>query len=111
MTTTVPEGMYATPSMSKQVPSSSTSGTLVAADTGKCVVITAGITVPASVFSAGDAVSLYNDGATDLTITQGSSLTLRKGGSATTGNLTLAGRGLATIWFKSATEAIMSGAK
>ena len=94
-----------------RVPTSSTSGTLVASDANRCVVITAGITVPNAVFAAGDAVSIYNNSASDLTITQGASLTLRKGGSATTGNLTLAGRGLCTIWFLSSSEAIMNGAK
>ena len=36
-------------------------------------------------------------------------LTLRLAGTATTGNRTLAARGLATIWFNSASEAVASG--
>lgn len=93
------------------IPISSTTTTAVLTDKGKCIVITAGLTIPASVFAAGDIVSLYNNSAADLTITQGSGLTLRKSGSTTTGNLVLPLRGIASIWFLSATEAIMSGAK
>lgn len=103
-------GNAASATMSKNIPTSTTSGTLVAADTGKCVKLSAGITVPASIFTADNAVSLYNNTAGNLTITQGSGLTLRKAGTATTGNLTLAQHGLATIWFISPTEAVLQGA-
>jgi hypothetical protein len=95
----------------RSVPVSSTSGTAVLADLGKCISITAGITIPANIYAAGDIISLYNNSAGDLTVTQGASLTLRKAGSATAGNLTIPLRGIASIWFLSATEAIMSGAK
>jgi hypothetical protein len=95
--------------MSKQVPVSSTTSTLVAADAGKCVSITAGITVPNAIFSAGDTVSIYNNSAGNLTITQGASFTLRQVGTANTGNRTLAQRGLVTIWFLSSSEGVISG--
>ena len=53
--------------------------TLVAADVGKHVSITTGgVTVPSGVFSAGDAISIYNNSASDQTITQGASVTLRQ---------------------------------
>jgi hypothetical protein len=94
----------------RDVNTSSTSVTAAVSDRGKCVVLAAGITIPNSTFAAGDAFSLYNDTAGALTITQGSGLTLRLGGSTTTGNRTLAARGLATVWFKGASEAIMTGA-
>jgi hypothetical protein len=94
---------------SLQVPVSTTTTTIVQADRGKCVSLSAGITAPPSVLAAGDIVSLYNNTAGNLTITQGAGLTLRLAGTATTGNRTLAQRGLATIWFLSATEAIISG--
>lgn len=99
-----------TATMAKQVPVSATTGTLVAADTGKCAPITAGLTVPASVFAAGDVVSVVNDGATALTITQDAGLTMYLSSTAATGNRTLAARGIATIWFKSPTVAYISGA-
>lgn len=72
--------------------------TLVAADTGTHISITTGgITVPASVFSAGDVVTIFNNSGSDQTITQGSGVTLRQAGTADTGNRTLAQYGLATI--------------
>lgn len=91
------------------IPASSTSGTLVASDAGKTVVLTAGITIPSAVFAAGDAVCLYNDTAGTLTITQGSGLTLRQSPTADTGNRSLLQRGFANIWFKTDAEAVITG--
>lgn len=91
------------------IPASSTSGTLVAGDAGKTVVLTAGITIPSAVFAAGDAVCLYNDTAGTLTITQGSGLTLRQSPTANTGNRSLLQRGFANIWFKTNAEAVITG--
>ena len=92
------------------VNSQSAGYTLVASDNGKLIDIsTGGVTVPASVFSAGNTVTIYNDSASSQTITQGASLTLRQVGTANTGNRTLAQRGLATLVFISATEAVISG--
>lgn len=93
----------------RSVPRSITTGTAVVADRGRCIALSAGLTIPAGVFAAGDAVSLYNDSGAAVTITQGSGLTLRLVGTATTGNRTLAARGLATVWFNSASEAVISG--
>ena len=94
----------------RSIPRSTTTGTAVVADVGKCIAISAGLTIPASTFAAGDAISIYNNSAASVTLTQGSGLTLRSAGTATTGSRTLATRGIATIWFNSATEAIISGA-
>lgn len=93
----------------RQVPVSSTTTTAVVADVGKCVSITAGLTIPNSTFAAGDSFSIYNNSSGALTITA-SITTLRLAGSATTGNRTLAQRGMATVWFLSGTEAIIFGA-
>jgi hypothetical protein len=93
----------------RSIPRSTTSVTAVVGDVGKCIAVTAGITIPNSTFAAGDAISIYNDSGSAITITAGVT-TLRLGGTTTTGNRTLAVRGLATIWFNSATEAIISGA-
>ena len=85
--------------------------TLVASDAGKCITISAGgITVPNAVFSTGDAVTIVNHSGSDQTITQGSSFTLQNSADGTTGNRTLAGRGIATLWFPSSGEAYISGA-
>ena len=84
--------------------------TLVAADIGKHVnITTGGVTVPSSVFSAGDAVSIYNDSASDQTITQGASVTLRLAGDGTTGNKTLAGYGLCTVLCVASDEFVIAG--
>ena len=84
--------------------------TLVASDVGKHVnITTGGVTVPSSVFSAGDAVSIYNDSASDQTITQGSSVTLRLAGDGTTGNKTLANYGLCTVLCVASNEFVIAG--
>lgn len=93
----------------RNIPRSTTSGTAVVGDVGKVIAVSAGITVPNSTFAAGDAISIYNDSAAAITITAGVG-TLRLAGTTTTGNRTLAARGMATIWFNSATEAVISGA-
>jgi len=77
--------------------SQTTSYVLVAGDAGKHVFTTAGVTVPSGVFTVGEAVSIYNNTTGDLTITQGSNVTLRQAGASGTGNRTLAQRGLATV--------------
>lgn len=87
----------------------SSGGTLVVGDRGSLVSVTAGVTVPASVFAAQDVVTIYNNSASSITITQGTSLTLRLVGNSSTGNRTLLLRGLATVVFISATEAVISG--
>lgn len=84
-------------------------GTLVIGDRGTLVSVTAGVTVPADVFAANDVVTIYNNSSGNITITQGGSLTLRQVGTANTGNRTLAQRGLVTVVFISATEAVISG--
>jgi hypothetical protein len=93
----------------RSIPRSTTSGTATTGDVGKVIAVTAGITIPNATFAAGDAVSIYNDSASSVTITQGASLTLRQAGTTNTGNRTLAARGMATIWFNSSSEAIISG--
>jgi hypothetical protein len=87
----------------------SSGGTLVVGDRGSLVSVTAGVTIPASVFAAQDVVTIYNNSASSITITQGTSLTLRQVGTSNTGNRTLVQRGLVTVVFISATEAVISG--
>jgi hypothetical protein len=84
-------------------------GTLQIGDRGTLVAVTAGVTVPANVFAANDVVTIYNNSGSNITITQGGSLTLRQVGTANTGNRTLAQRGLVTVVFISTTEAVISG--
>ena len=83
--------------------------TAALADRGKTILATAGITAPASVFAAGDCFSVYNNSAANITLTSGAGLTLYLVGTATTGNRTLAQRGIATVYYVSATEAVITG--
>jgi len=70
----------------------------VAGDNGKHISITTGgVTFNASVFSAGDVVTIYNNSSSNQTITAGSNVTFRLAGTATTGNRTLAQYGTATL--------------
>jgi hypothetical protein len=91
--------------------SQTTGYTLVAADAGKHISITTGgVTVPASVFSIGDAVTIFNNSASNQTITQGASVTLRNAGTADTGNRTLGAYGLCTVLCVASNVFVISGA-
>jgi len=92
----------------------SQSGAYVAAasDAGKIISITTGgVTINNSVFSAGNVVTIYNNSGSSQTITQGSGVTLQWSGqtSSTTGNRTLALYSVASIFFLSASSAVISG--
>lgn len=96
----------------KTVPQNAQTGAyqLAIGDVGKHVSITTGgVTVPSGVFAAGDIVSIYNNSASSQTITQGGSVTLRLAGTATTGNRTLAQRGIATVLCVSSNQFVISG--
>ena len=84
----------------------------VANDAGKAISISSGgVTINASVFSAGDALTIINNSGSDQTITSGSGgMTIHNTADAATGNRTLAGRGMATIYFLSNGTAYISGA-
>lgn len=85
--------------------------TLIASDAGKHISITTGgVTVPASVFSAGNAVSIYNNSVSNQTITQDTGVTLRFAGTATTGNRTLAQYGVCTVLCVASNTFVISGA-
>ena len=85
--------------------------TLVASDAGKVISISSGgVTVNNSVHSSGDAITIINNSGSDQTITQGSGLSIYNSADASTGNRVLASRGMATIWFRSAGAAYISGA-
>lgn len=83
---------------------------LVAGDAGKHISITSGgVTVNTSVFSTGDAVTIFNNSGSDQTITQGTSVTLYLAGDGTTGNKTLAGYGLSTLLCVGTDTFVISG--
>jgi len=86
--------------------------TLVASDAGKFVseaTSGANITVPASVFSTGDAITIMNHNGGNTTITQGTGVTMYWTADGTTGNRTLATRGLCTILYREHNVCYISG--
>ena len=84
--------------------------TLIASDAGKTILrYGGGLTIPNSVMATGDAVTIINASGSDITLTQGSSFTLYNTADASTGNRTLAGRGMATIWFPGSSSGYISG--
>ena len=82
---------------------------MVAADAGKHILASGAVTIPNSVFSAGDAVTIVNNTGGDLTITK-TITTMYLATDGTSANRTLATRGVATILFASGTVAYISGA-
>ena len=84
---------------------------LVAADAGKHISITTGgVTIPASIFAAGDAITIVNDSASDQTITCSAVTTYLANDTSTKTSLTLKARGIATFLFVSATVVYGAGA-
>jgi hypothetical protein len=83
--------------------------TLVAADAGKCISTDSGVTIPNAVFAAGDAVTIWNDSSSAITITQGAGFQLRKAGETSTGNVTLNNFGIATLWWNTGGTAVITG--
>lgn len=96
--------------------SSSMPYTITIADTGKMVLAngntssSANVFVPNSVFSTGNTVMITNISTNTVTITQNSGVTMFLAGSTTSGNRTLAGKGIATIVCVGANNFIISGA-
>ena len=84
--------------------------TLVVGDAGKVIIRTGGnVTVPNGVFSAGDMVSIVNNASSDMTVTQGSSLTLYNTADSSSGSVTQADRSTSTVLFVSSSIAYISG--
>ena len=90
--------------------------TLAATDAGKYVDSQGSgttITVPANTFSQGDVVTILRATSGDCTIAQGSGVTMyhsADGANTTTGNRTLAQRGMATMIFVNPNYCYISGA-
>ena len=90
------------------------SRTLVDADAGKVVVMSGGVTLPAASgggpFGGGSTLTILNKSGSAITLTQASGLTLYNTADATTGNRTLAARGIATVYYMyGGNEAYISG--
>jgi len=82
--------------------------TLVAADAGKHILASGTVTIPDSVFAAGDAVTIVNNTGSNLTITK-TITTMYNAADGTSANRTLGNRGMATILFVSGTVSYISG--
>lgn len=85
--------------------------TLTVNDVGQFIEVGSGgsITIPDATFSAGDAVSVFNNTASGVTITCSITTAYLAGTDADKASVTLATRGVATVLFLSGTVCVMSG--
>ena len=85
--------------------------TLTTSDVGNFIGIGSGgsITVPNSTFSAGDAISIFNNTSGDRTITLSISTAYIAGTDGDVNSVTLATRGICTILFISGTVCVVTG--
>lgn len=67
-------------------------------------------TIPASVFAAGDVITVLNEAASgNISLAPGSGMTLRLAGTATSGTRSLYPRGMATLYFATPTLVYVTG--
>jgi hypothetical protein len=86
--------------------------TLVAGDVGKFIELGTGgsVVVPASVFAAGDAISIFNNTSASISCTCSAITDFYKGGTdADISSFSVSTRGVATILFITATRAVVTG--
>jgi hypothetical protein len=99
----------------KNIPQSgsakTTGYTLATGDVGKFIEVGASgsITIPDATFSAGDAISIFNNTTGDVTITCSITTAYIAGADADEATVTLATRGICTILFISGTVCVISG--
>jgi len=88
-----------------------TSYTLATGDVGEFIEIGSGgsITIPDTTFSAGNAISLFNNTTGDITVTCTITTAYIAGADSDVASVTLATRGVATILFISGTVCVISG--
>jgi hypothetical protein len=80
-------------------------------DAGKHINLTGGnITIPFGVFSAGDAITVFNADTVNRNIEVATNVTLTRAGTTTVGNRTLKQNGLATLLCVGTNEFVISGA-
>ena len=82
---------------------------LTASDIGTLVQTNATVTVNQNIFTAGNATTIYNNSASNIAINQGTGVTFYLAGTATTGNRTLAQRGVATVLCVASNAFVVSG--
>ena len=90
--------------------SQSSSYTLDSADAGKHVSTTSNVTIPASTFSIGDAITIINNSGSDITITCSAVTTYLANDTSSKSSLTLKARGVCTFIFVSSSQCYGAGA-
>lgn len=94
-----------------KVPTSGSTTTVANTDSGKCIHAGAGgVTIPNSIMAVDDVVSIYNNTDSPITITNNLTTLYLAGTATSSGNRTLAQRGICTIRFISGTVAVIAGA-
>ena len=83
-------------------------GTLTSANIGAGINLSGNITIPNTIGAAQDTIGPLNSGGASRTITRGSGLSMYVNGT-NVASCTLAARGLAVIWFQSATVCYVTG--
>jgi hypothetical protein len=83
-------------------------GTLTSANINAGINLSGNITIPSTIGSAQDTIGPLNSGGASRTITRGSGLSMYVNGT-NVASCTLAARGLAVIWFQSATVCYVTG--
>jgi hypothetical protein len=89
-----------------------TTYTLVATDVGKFIELGTGgsVTVPASIFAAGDAISIFNNTSGSISCTCSAVTDFYKGGTdSDISSFSVTTRGVATVLFITATRAVVTG--
>jgi hypothetical protein len=89
--------------------SKTSSYTLVAADDQKLINTNSNITLNQNIFSPPAAITILNNSTGNITISTGANVTMYLSGTSTTGNRTLAQKGIATIVCYSSNMFIISG--
>lgn len=84
--------------------------TLVANDCGKIISTNSAVIIPASIFSNGQNISIYNNSSASITISSATGVNTYLVGTASTGSRTLSQNGLVTIICMSAANTfVISG--
>jgi len=86
-----------------------TTYTITATDHGKCISTSSNVIIAPSIFSAGQNVTIFNSGTTNITITQSTSVTMYQVGTSNTGSRTLSQKGLATAYCVASNTFVITG--
>jgi len=108
---TVSDGLGKLRAIPQSGSAKTTSYTLATTDVGTYIQVGSGgsITIPDATFSAGDAISVFNNTAGNITITCSITTAYIGGTDSDKATMTLATRGVATILFISGTVCVVSG--